>query len=121
MDYKRTQTKVLNLLSLLFLSFFLLNILSCQTAQIAIVTEEIPSTKPPVNTIPPTPRPTTLLEPADDFVPGQCPVPQDQYLFLRYSSHASCSSACDCPVVEPPRPAIDRDGEDIISSTTTIK
>lgn len=74
----------------------------------------------PTVQLPPTARPTTELSPAIDYSEGVCEIPQGKYLFLKYSSHMSCSSACDCPVNEPPDSAISRSGDRVYYQSSRV-
>jgi hypothetical protein len=56
----------------------------------------------------PTARPATKLNPATDYTDGICELPEGYFLFLKFSSHTSCSNACDCPAIEPPDSAINK-------------
>ncbi|MGD8752314.1 MAG: hypothetical protein PVG14_12865 [Anaerolineales bacterium] len=66
--------------------------------------------------VPQTPIPTTVLEPASGYVHGQCDPPGDHYLLLKYYSHTRCAPACNCPDIEAPPPAIKRYDDEIIYS-----
>lgn len=89
-----------------------------QTLALSLCMGIIISCNPTVSTThaiptPPTPKPTTVLTPLAEFQLGHCDKPEEEYLFPKISSNMACSPACNCPEIEPPQPAIKRDGEDI--------
>lgn len=79
-----------------------------------------PTIQSPTTQAIPTPKPTTVITQASGFSLGTCDIPEDYYLFLKFTSHMSCSSACNCPEIEPPSPAINRSGDDIYYYTDQV-
>ena len=70
----------------------------------ACVTAPSSTTALPTVTVP---TPASLI----DYDAGTLEVPPGQFLFIEYSQSSTCSSECNCPVVEPPRSLYEFTGE----------
>ena len=72
-----------------FVAILFLLLSACSTTQMS-------STPPPA-----TPAPTPTL--FTDYTMGSIDIPPGQFLFVEFNQSSTCSSECNCPVVEPAR------------------